>query len=140
MTATRQTMQVKNCNEALMKYMLLVRHDERVLDNLSEAERQEILEESVQLARQLHTEGRYLHAAPLRESAKATNIRIREGKTLVTDGPFAETREQVLGYFLIDVGSLDEAIGIAARIPGARIGTIELRQIAEVTGLPEIRA
>ena len=64
-------------------------------------------------------------------------MKVREGKRLVTDGPFAETREQIGGYFLIDAGDLDEAIGIAARIPGARIGTVEVRPVREVEGLPE---
>jgi hypothetical protein len=63
-------------------------------------------------------------------------VRVRDGKQLVTDGPFAETREQLAGYFLIDATDLDEAIGIAVRVPGARIGTVEVRPVKEVAGLP----
>jgi hypothetical protein len=66
----------------------------------------------------------------------ATSVRVRDGKPLVTDGPFAETREQLGGYFLIDAKDLDEAIGIAARIPGARLGTVEIRPVMEIAGLP----
>ena len=75
-------------------------------------------------------------AAPLHSVTTATSVRIREGKRLVTDGPFAETREQLGGYFLVDAKDLDEAIGIAARIPGARMGTVEIRPVLELSGLP----
>jgi hypothetical protein len=64
-------------------------------------------------------------------------VRVRDGQPVVTDGPFAETREQLGGYFLIEAQNRDEAIGIAARIPGARIGTVEIRPVTEVAGLPE---
>lgn len=119
-----------------MKYMLLVHHDEEAFAKRIEAERQQMLQESVQLANQLHTTGRYLSAAPLHPTTETICVRVREGKPLVTDGPFAETREQLGGYFLIDAKDLDEAIDIAARIPGARIGTVEVRPVTEVEGLP----
>jgi hypothetical protein len=93
-------------------------------------------EESVELANQIHSTGQYVDAAPLQPTATAASVRIRDGKRLITDGPFAETREQLGGYFLIDAMDLDEAIGIAARIPGARIGTVEIRPVMEVPGLP----
>jgi hypothetical protein len=95
-----------------------------------------MLEESVQLARQLHKSGHYLGAAPLHSSQETACVRVREGKQFVTDGPFAETREQLGGYFLINANNFDEAISIAARIPGARIGTVEVRPVTEVPGLP----
>ncbi len=120
-----------------MKYMLLVHHNEDVLNALSENERRDMLEESVQLANQLHEMGQYIHASPLHPVATATTVQVRAGKPLVTDGPFAETREQLGGYFLIEAGDLDEAIGIARRIPGARIGTVEIRPVKDVAGLPE---
>jgi hypothetical protein len=119
-----------------MKYMLLVHHDEEAFGKRSEAERQHVLKESVQLANQLHDGGQYLSAAPLHPTSETTCVRVRDGKRLVTDGPFAETREQVGGYFLIEANALDEAIEIAARIPGARIGTVEVRPVTEVEGLP----
>jgi len=120
-----------------MKYLLLVHHSEDVLNALSESERRDMLEESVRLANQLNTMGRYIHASPLHPVAMATSVQVRAGKPLVTDGPFAETREQLGGYFLIEAGDLDEAIGIAKRIPGARIGTVEIRPVKDVAGLPE---
>jgi hypothetical protein len=120
----------------MMKYMLLVHHDEESFRKRPESERQNMLQESVKLAQQLHATGHYLGAAPLHPSSETACVRVREGKPLVTDGPFAETREQLGGYFLINARDMDEAISIAARIPGARIGTIEVRPVTEVAGLP----
>lgn len=117
-----------------MKYILLIHHEE-VLD---EDNRLQLLAESVQLANQLHEKRQYLDAAPLQPTSATSSVKIRDGKQLVTDGPFAETREQIGGYFLIDVSDLDEAIEIAARIPGARIGTVEVRPVREVEGLPDV--
>jgi hypothetical protein len=116
-----------------MRYMLLIYGDEQAW---SEAEREECYGESAAFARELEASGRYLAAAPLHPVATATSVRVRDRKRLVTDGPFAETREQLGGYFLIDAGDLDEAIDIAARIPGARLGTVEIRPVLEVAGLP----
>jgi hypothetical protein len=120
-----------------MKYMLLVHHSEDVLGKLSETELQQMRAESVQLANEINGSGEYLDAAPLHPASTATCVRVRERKQLVTDGPFAETREQLGGYFLINARNLDEAIGIAGRIPGARIGTVEIRPVMELAGLPE---
>lgn len=117
-----------------MKYMLLVYLDE---NSLSEEERDRCYVESAGLARDLNAEGTYLAAGPLHPTTTATSVRVREGKRLVTDGPFAETREQLGGYYLVDAHDLDEAMKIAERIPGARYGTIEIRPVLEITGLPE---
>ena len=119
-----------------MKYMLLVHHDEETFNRRSEAERTGLLRESVQLANDLHASGKYLSAAPLHPTSETTCLRVRDGKRLVTDGPFAETREQLGGYFLVDAKNREEALEIAARIPGARIGVVEVRQVTEVEGLP----
>ena len=119
-----------------MKYMLLVHHDEESFRQRPDTERQQMIQESVQLARQLHASGHYLGAAPLHPTSETICVRVRDGKPRVTDGPFAETREQLGGYFLVNAKDLDEAIGIAARIPGARIGTVEIRAVTEVSGLP----
>ncbi len=97
-----------------------------------------MLAESVQLANQLHTKGQYLDAAPLHPTSAATSVKVRDGKPLVTDGPFAETREQLGGYFLVDARDLEEAIDIARRIPAARIGTVEVRPVQEVDRLPRL--
>jgi hypothetical protein len=116
-----------------MKYMLLIYFNEGAL---SETEREECYVESTQLAQQIKSSGQYLAANPLHPTSMATSVRVRDGKRLVTDGPFAETREQLGGYFLIDAKDLDEAIGIAARIPMARKGSIEIRPVIEIAGLP----
>jgi hypothetical protein len=116
-----------------MKYMLLIYLDENAL---SEPERQSCYEESIQLAHQLHGAGQYVGANPLQPTVMATSVRVREGKRLVTDGPFAETREQLGGYFLVDAENLDEAIAIAAQIPMARKGTVEVRPVIEIPELP----
>ena len=113
--------------------MLLIYLDEQVLN---ETERQECYMESAQLARDLNASGQYLATAPLHPVSTATTVRMRDGKRLVTDGPFAETREQLGGFFMIEAKDLDEAIGIAARIPGARKGTVEIRPVIKVAGLP----
>lgn len=117
-----------------MKYMMLVYLDEQVL---SESEREHCYVESAQLTQELNASGQYLHASPLHPVATATSVRVREGRRLVTDGPFAETREQLGGYYLVDAHDLDEAIRIAERIPPARFGTVEIRPVMEIEGLPE---
>ena len=116
-----------------MKYMLLIYFDEQAL---SETERQACYVESTQLAHAIKASGQYLAANPLHPTALATTVRVRDGKRFVTDGPFAETREQLGGYFLIDAKHLDEAISIAARIPMAHKGTVEIRPVVEISGLP----
>ncbi|WP_213804420.1 YciI family protein [Granulicella sp. dw_53] len=117
-----------------MRYMLLIYQDEQVL---SEAERQQCYADSTQLAHRLRQDGSYVAANPLQSVSTATSVRVRDGKPLLIDGPFAETREQLGGYFLIDAKDLDEAIRIAAQIPAARFGTVEIRPVVELRGLPE---
>ncbi len=119
-----------------MKYMLLIYTDE---NSYSAGERQECYVESTELTHDLNARGQYLAANPLQSVTTATSVRVRNGKRLVTDGPFAETREQLGGYFLVEATDLNEAINIAARIPGARKGTVEVRPVVELTGLPENR-
>jgi hypothetical protein len=116
-----------------MKYMLLIYGNENAWTN---EERQDCYAESAQLCHKLSDEGVFLSANPLQLVASATSVRVREGKRLVTDGPFAETREQLGGYYLVDAKDLDEAIAIAARIPGAKKGTVEVRPLLEISGLP----
>jgi hypothetical protein len=118
-----------------MKYMLLIYNDEQAL---SETERQQCYAESTQLAQEIHSSGQFLAANPLHPTSMATSVRVRNGKRLVTDGPFAETREQLGGYFLIEANNLDEAIAIAGRIPMARKGTVEVRPVIDIQGLPTV--
>ena len=114
-----------------MKYMLLICRDEPSWDKLSPAERQKIYADTVELSEELTSRGQYLGGFPLHPSSSATSVRVRDGKRLVTDGPFAETREQLGGYMIVDVKDLDEAIAIAARIPLARTSTVEVRPVRE---------
>jgi hypothetical protein len=116
-----------------MKYLLLIYGDEHAL---RETERQACYVESMQRVHELEVSGQYLAANPLHPTARAITVRVRDGKRFVTDGPFAETREQLGGSFLLDVQHLDEAVGIAARIPMARKGTVEIRPVIEIPGLP----
>src|SRR5712691_7637796 len=112
--------------EMRMKYMLLIYMGDQAM---TDAEREHCYEESTQLAHELKAKGQYLAGNPLYAVATATSVRVRNGKRLVTDGPFAETHEHLGVYFLIDAKNLDEAIGISARIPGARVGTVEIRPV-----------
>jgi hypothetical protein len=115
-----------------MKYLLLIYTEEQALN---ESEREQCNIEAAELVQQLKSSGQYLAIAPLYPTSTATSVRLRGGKRLVTDGPFAETREQLGGYFLIDASDLDEAINIAGRIPVATVGTIEIRPVIEIAGL-----
>jgi hypothetical protein len=116
-----------------MRYMLLIYTDENVW---LEGERDACMAQSRALCHALEADGSYLAAAPLHPVATATSIRVREGRTLVTDGPFAETHEQLGGYYLIDVPDLDAAMAVAARIPGARRGTVEIRPVIDLPDMP----
>lgn len=117
-----------------MKYMLLVYLDEEYAKR-SLAERRQVFQEQMKVAEELTASGTYLGGAPLHPPATATTVRVREGRRLLTDGPFAETREHLGGYMLIDVANLDEAIAIATRSPVARVGSVEVRPVRE--GPPE---
>jgi hypothetical protein len=120
-----------------MKYMLLIYHDEQAWNGQTEDEHQQIYREYRQLIQELQSSGKYLAGDQLQATTTASTVQVREGKQMVTDGPFAETREQLGGFFLIDAKDLDEAASIAARIPSARMGSIEIRPVVvEIGGLP----
>jgi hypothetical protein len=112
-----------------MKYMLLICHDENSWTNRTEHERQEIYAEYRRLIEELKAQGKYLFGDQLQPATTAQTVRVREGQTLVTDGPFAETREQVGGFFMIEAADIEEARSIAARIPSSRTGSIEVRPV-----------
>src|SRR5262245_56599091 len=116
-----------------MKYMLLVYSDENAW---TDEEREKCMADSSAICHELHTKGQFLGASPLLSVAMATSLRVRGGKRLITSGPFAETTEQLGGYFLIDAKDLDDANAIAGRIPGAKKGTIEIRPLFDLAGLP----
>ena len=118
-----------------MKYMLLIYTDEK---SWTEGEREQCFTDSTRLTHELHKQGKYLGASPLHPVATATSVRVRDGKRKITDGPFAETREQLGGFFMIDAANLDEAIDVAAFIPGAKKGTVEVRPVLKLEGLPTV--
>jgi hypothetical protein len=111
--------------------MLLICRDEPAWEALSAAERQRVYADTVALSQELTARGQYLGGLPLHPSSAATSVRVRNGNPVVTDGPFAETREQLGGYMIIDVENLDEAIAVAARIPLARTSAVEVRPVRE---------
>ena len=117
-----------------MKYMLLIYAGEQAV---TDSERQHCYEESAQLCHDLQSHEQYVSANPLQSVTTATSVRVRNGKPVITDGPFAETREQLGGYFMVEAKDLNEAINIAAKIPGARWGTVEVRPVMEIAGLPQ---
>lgn len=119
-----------------MKYLLLVHHNEEAFNRIPADKRKEMLAESIQLCHQLDAKSQYIHASPLQPEATAAIVRVRDSKAMITDGPFIETKEQLAGYFLIDAKDREEAISIAERVPGARIGTVEVRPVIAIAGLP----
>jgi len=114
-----------------MKYMLMIYLEEHAWDNLTESERQKIYGEFRDLRQQLTSSGHYLGGSELQPVRTARTVRVRDNKPLVTDGPFAETHEHLGGYFLIEARDIDEAAAIAARVPTARMGSIEVRALIE---------
>lgn len=114
-----------------MKYLLLICRDEAAWEALSPEERRRVYGEMLALAEELTARGQYLGGHPLHPAAAATTVRLREGRRLITDGPFAETREQLGGYMLIDVPDLDAALAVAARVPLARTAAVEVRPVRE---------
>jgi hypothetical protein len=121
--------------EKTMRYMLLIYGEENALDQDA---REACYKESVALTHEIAKRGKFLAAAPLQSISAATSVRVRDGKRMVTDGPFAETREQLGGYYLVDAENLDDAITIAGQIPGAKWGTVEVRPIVELGGIAEV--
>ncbi len=116
-----------------MQFMLLIYHDEAAL---TEEARQACYAESTKLTHELNAMGKYITASPLQPVATATTVRVRDDRRLLTDGPFAETREQLGGFFMIEARDLDEALEIAGRIPAAKFGSVEVRPVVPLSGLP----
>jgi hypothetical protein len=119
-----------------MKYLMLMYAAENCY---SGDERRECMIESLGICDELTAKGKYLAASPLHSVSTAATVRVRDGRTLVTDGPFAETTEQLGGYYLLDLADLDEAIGVASRIPPAKKGTVEIRPVFQLDCLPPSR-
>lgn len=115
-----------------MKYMLLIYDDEQVWAKMSASEQGRLFGEYGAFTESIRASGHYVSGAPLQPVATATCVKLRNDKQLVTDGPFAETQEQLGGYYMVEARDLDEAIALAARIPSAKLGTIEIRPVMEV--------
>jgi hypothetical protein len=120
-----------------MKYMLLIYGAE---GNWTEEERTDCMLKSMAICDELAAQGKYVASAPLHSITTATSLRVRNGKRLITDGPFAETTEQLGGYYIIDVDNLEEAISIAGRLPPATVGTVEIRPVFDTANLRESQA
>lgn len=115
-----------------MKYLCLVYVEEKTLNALPRAERQSLSDESMAYCDTLQKGGQLLAASPLHPVETATTVRIRNGKASTTDGPFAETKEQLGGFLMIDVRDLNDAIRVASNFPAARIGSVEVRPMKDM--------
>jgi hypothetical protein len=124
-------MKTKPAKEATtMQYMLLIYHNEK--NPLSQSEQTTMYQEYMAFTQDIVKNGKFKAGDPLQPTSTATTVQVRNGKTITTDGPFAETKEQLGGYYLVDAKDLDEALAIAARIPGAKHGSIEVRPVMQM--------
>jgi hypothetical protein len=117
-----------------MRYLLAIYDTEGAWQSLTPAQREEDTAEYMAISADLRAAGKYLGGAPLQPVATASTVRVRDGKAMVTDGPFAETREQLGGFYLLAAENLDEALAVAARIPATRTGCVEVRPVMEIPG------
>jgi len=115
-----------------MKFLFMIYHDERVLEDLPKQEMQALVDSALDYDEEIRRSGHYIVSNALQPARTARTLRVREGKVLVTDGPFAETREQLGGFFLVEARDLDEACAVASRFPPARLGIIEVRPVQEL--------
>jgi len=116
-----------------MKFMFVICHDEKVLDAMPEKESQAVVDSAIEYAEEIRRSGHFIVSNALQRARTARTIRVQAGTVTVTDGPFAETKEQVMGFFLIEAKDMDEACAIAARFPPARVGVVEVRPVQELT-------
>jgi len=116
-----------------MKFLFMIFHDEGVLDALPKDEMKTLVDSALDYDEEIRQSGNYIVSNALQRARSARTIRVRGGNTTITDGPFAETKEQLGGFFLIEAKDMDEACAIAARFPPARIATIEVRPVQELT-------
>jgi hypothetical protein len=114
-----------------MKYLLQIWGDEREFFGSAPEAIVKMVDEYRAVTEEMQTAGVFLHGEGLQPTATATSVQVRDGETTVTDGPFAETKEQLGGFFLIECADLDRALEWAARLPGSRVGTIEVRPVSE---------
>jgi len=115
-----------------MKFMFTIYHDEKALDAMPDKEMQALVDGAIEYSEDLRRSGHYIISNALQRTPTARTIRVRSGKVSTTDGPFAETKEQLGGFFLIEAKDIDEACAIAARFPPARVGVVEVRPVREL--------
>jgi len=115
-----------------MKYLFMIFHDEKTLDALPEREMQTLVDSALDYTEELRRSGHFLVSNALQRARTARTVRVRGGKATITDGPFAETKEQIGGFFLIEAKDMDEACVLASRFPPARVGTVEVRPVQEL--------
>jgi len=115
-----------------MRYLCLIYSEEKMWQTMPRPELEEMYGQYFAFTEDIKSSGHYIGGNPLQPTSTATTVRVRDGRLCTTDGPFAETREQLGGYYLVEAGDLNEAIQVASRIPGARVGSIEVRPIQEV--------
>src|SRR2546427_12046944 len=120
------------CEENAMKFMFVIHHDEKVLDAMPEKEMQALVDSAIEYAEELRQSGHYIASNALQRTQTARTIRVSAGKVSTTAGPFAETKEQLGGFFVIDAKDMDEACAIAVRFPPARVAVIEVRPVQEL--------
>jgi hypothetical protein len=112
-----------------MEYLLMIYDEEKLWTKMSDSERGKLMADYGAFTKDIIASGHFKGGNPLQPTASATTVRVRDGKSVLTHGPFAETREQLGGYYLVEAKDLDEATGLAARIPSARFGSIEVRPV-----------
>lgn len=117
-----------------MKYLCLVYYNEQIMQAMSQQEWDALNRKCIACVEDLSSGGHYLDGAPLQSTQTATTLRIREGKVMLTDGPFAETKEQLAGFYMLEARDMNEAIRLAEKIPPARYGSIEIRPVRELRG------
>jgi hypothetical protein len=115
-----------------MKFMFSIYHDENVLDAMPEKEMQALVDSAIEYAEEIRRSGHYIASDALQRARTAQTLRVQAGKVSTTDGPFAETTEQLGGFFVIEAKDMDEARAVAARFPPARVGVIEIRPVQEL--------
>lgn len=115
-----------------MKFMFMIHHDQKVLDAMPEQEMQALVDSAIEYAEEIQRSGHYIASDALQQTATARTVRVRAGKASTTTGPFAETKEQLGGFFLIEARDMDEACALAATFPPARVAVIEIRPVQEL--------
>ncbi|KPP97985.1 YciI family protein [Marinobacter sp. HL-58] len=115
-----------------MKYVALVYYQESIINSMSEKEWHDLNQECIAGVERLTEQGKYVTGQPLQSVETATTVRVRDDEVLISDGPFAETKEQLAGFYLLDANDLNEALQLASRIPPARFGSIEVRPVREL--------